>query len=186
MIRISSLAFAAVVMFGVAACTPKPAEDASTNPATAANTPEMRAQAAAAAAALRAGLANDPNMTPEERAKAEKVLGNIASGNVDPAASAYLTGLNKVMVIIGSVKDEAAIPGAKAQLAPIFAEMKPAADKLSAMSKDDRDVAMGSAAPQIMQVSMQMAASLMPLAMSNPKLSDEIGKLLDGMPDIKD
>lgn len=185
MIRISSLAFSAVVMLAVAGCTPKAADNASTNPAATAPA-DMKAQAAAVAAALNAGVLNDPNMTPEERAKAQAVLNNIATGKVDPAASAYLTGLNKAMVIVSSIKDEASVQAAKAQLAPIFAEMKPAADKLSAMSKDDRDIAMGSAAPQIMQVSMQMAASLMPLAMSNPKLSEEIGNLLDGMPDIKD
>src|SRR5262249_35958063 len=115
MIRISGLAFAAIVMFGVAGCTPKPTEEAKTTPAAAGtlSQADMQKAAAAAAAALQAGALNDPNMSAADRAKLQAVYGNIAAGRVDPAAAAYLDGLNKAMVIIGSIKDEAAIPGAK-------------------------------------------------------------------------
>lgn len=188
MVRISSFVFAAAAALAISACTPsKPATDGAT--AATPGTPtaaEMKAGAAAAAAALATGALNDPNMTPEERAKAQKVYSNIAAGNVDPSAAAYLTGMNKAMTVLGAVKDEATLQAAKGQLTPIFAEMKPAADKLNAMSKDDRDVAMGSSAVQIMQLSMTMMGNLTPIMMSNQKLGEEISKLMDQMPEIKD
>lgn len=47
------------------------------------------------------------------------------------------------------MKDVAAVNAAKVQLAPIYAEMAGPAAALGAMSEDQRDVAMGSALPQV-------------------------------------
>jgi len=197
MIRTTGLVVLAVAVLGLSGCGETPqqksereAKEAAAKLATAFGTPfganadQQKAMAAAAAAALATG--GDPNMTPEERAKAQKVLGNIASGTVNPAASAYLTGLTKVSTVIATVKDDSSLVAAQAQLAPIFAEMKGPADQLNAMNKDDRDVAMGSSAPQIMSATMSLASSMMPLALSNSALADKVGKLLDQMPALKD
>jgi hypothetical protein len=196
MIRTTGLVVLAVAVLGLSGCGETPqqksereAKEAAAKMAAALGTPfgaTTDQQKAAAAAALGALAANDPNMTPEDRAKAQKVLGNIASGTVNPAASAYLTGLTKVSTVIATIKDDGSLAAAQAQLAPIFAEMKGPADQLNAMGKDDRDVAMGSSAPQIMSASMSLASSMMPLALSNSALADKVGKLLDQMPALKD
>ena len=196
MIRTTGLVVLAVAVLGLAGCGETPqqksereAKEAAAKMAAALGTPfgaTTDQQKAAAAAALGALAANDPNMTPEDRARAQKVLGNIASGTVNPSASAYLTGLTKVSTVIATIKDDGSLAAAQAQLTPIFAEMKGPADQLNAMSKDDRDVAMGSSAPQIMSATMSLASSMMPLALSNSALADKVGKLLDQMPALKD
>ncbi|HVY89110.1 MAG TPA: hypothetical protein VG942_09600 [Hyphomonadaceae bacterium] len=162
MIRRAGLVVLAVAALGLGACGESPQQKAEREQKEAAaklasvlggavnplgGTPD---QQKAAAAMLGTLAANDPNMTAEDKAKAQKIFGAMASGNVNPAASAYMAGLNKVSAVIATVKDDASANAAQAQLAPIFAEMKGPADQLNAMNKDDRDVAMGSAAMQIM------------------------------------
>ncbi len=150
------------------------------------NAADSQQAAAAFGAAMGAAMnaaANDPSMTAEERAKAQRIMGAMASGNVHPAASAYLGGLNKAATILGTLKDQNSAKAAEIQLAPIFAEMQTSANVLNAMSPADREVAMGSAAPQLMQVSMTMMTSLMPL-MANPEMSKTIDDLMSKMPDI--
>ncbi len=133
------------------------------------------AQAGAVAAAL------DSNMTPEERAKLNAITGAIASGQVHPAASAYVAGRDKVFTVISGIKDEAGVNAAKPQLAAIYAEMAGPAAQLKAMSENDREVAFGSAYAQFISFGMKMAGVMMPLV-TNPDLSDKVGDLLDDMP----
>lgn len=121
------------------------------------------------------------DMTPEEAAKAQAVLGAMASGKTHPAATAYLAGANKAFAIIGTVKDMSGIPAAKAQLAPVYAEMMGPSAQLKAMSQDERDIAMSASAMQWAALSMNAASLMMPLA-SNQPLAEAVGDLLDDMP----
>jgi hypothetical protein len=142
--------------------------------------PEQVAAALAQAGALAA--AADPNMSAEDRAKLNAITGAIASGQVHPAASAYVAGLDKVFVVISTVKDDATANAAKPKLQAIYAEMAGPAAQLKAMSENDREVAFGSAYAQFMSFGMKMAGVMMPLA-SNPDLADKVGDLLEGMPE---
>ncbi len=140
--------------------------------------PKAMAQAMAQAGAI---AAMDPNMSPEERAKAQAITGAIASGNVHPAASAYVAGLDKVFTVISAIKDDASAEAAKPQLAAIYAQMAAPAAQLKAMNQDDRDVAFGSAYGQLAGFAMKMAGVMMPLA-SKPDLASKVDDLLDEMP----
>jgi hypothetical protein len=138
--------------------------------------------AAAIAKAADMAAAMDPNMTAEERARLKAVTGAMASGQVHPAASAYVTGLEKVFVVISDVKDDATANAAKPKLEAIYAEMAGPAAQLKAMSETDREAAFGSAYPQLMSFGMKTAGVMMPL-MSNPDLAEKVGDLLDDMPE---
>lgn len=142
--------------------------------------PEQVAAAMAQAGAMAAAM--DPNMSAEDRAKIKAITGAMASGQVHPAASAYVAGLDRVFVVISTVKDEASANAAKPQLAAIYSEMAAPAAQLKAMSENDREVAFGSAYPQLMSFGMKMAGVMMPLA-SNPDLADKVGDLLEDMPE---
>lgn len=140
--------------------------------------PKAMAQAMAQAGAI---AAMDPNMSAEDRAKMQAVTGAIASGNVHPAASAYVAGLDKVFTVISTIKDSASAEAAKPQLAAIYAQMAAPAAQLKAMNQNDRDVAFGSAYGQIAGFAMKMAGVMMPMA-SNPELAQKVDDLLDEMP----
>jgi hypothetical protein len=140
--------------------------------------PKAMAQAMAQAGAI---AAMDPNLSAEERAKMQAVTGAIASGNVHPAASAYVAGLDKVFTVISTIKDDASAAAAKPQLAAIYATMAAPAAQLKAMNQDERDVAFGSAYGQLAGFAMKMAGVMMPLA-SKPELASKVDDLLDEMP----
>jgi hypothetical protein len=142
--------------------------------------PEQMAAAIAQAGAMAAAM--DPNMTAEERAKVKAITGAIASGQVHPAASAYVAGLDQVFAVISTVKDDASANAAKPKLQAIYAEMAGPAAQLKAMSENDREVAFGSAYPQMISFGMKMTGVMMPLA-SNPDLAEKVGDLLEGMPE---
>ncbi len=141
--------------------------------------PQALAAAMAQAGAM-AGAMN-PDMTPEERAKMQAITGAIASGQVHPAASAYVAGLDKVFTILGSVKDDATLEAARPQLAAIYAEMSAPAATLKAMNEDDREVAFGSAWVQMAGFGLK-AGSLMGPLTSKPDLVSKVSDLLDQMP----
>lgn len=140
--------------------------------------PKAMAQAMAQAGAI---AAMDPNMSPEERAKAQAITGAIASGNVHPAASAYVTGMDKAFTIVSGIKDDAGVEAAKPQLAAVYAQMAGPAAQLKAMNENDREVAFGSAYLQLAGFGMKMAGIMMPLS-SNPELAEKVSDLLDQMP----
>jgi len=140
--------------------------------------PEALGQVMAQAGAM---AAMNPDLTPEERAKMNAITGAIASGNVHPAASAYVASLDKVFTVISSVKDDASAEAAKPQLAAIYAEMTAPAATLKAMNENDREVAFGSAYVQFMSFGMKTAGVMMPL-ISNPTLAEKVSGLLDDMP----
>lgn len=140
--------------------------------------PEALGQVMAQAGAM---AALNPDLTAEERAKMNAITGAIASGNVHPAASAYVAGLDKVFTVISTVKDDASVEAAKPQLAAIYAEMAAPAATLKGMSETDREVAFGSAYVQFMSFGMKTAGVMMPL-LNNPTLADKVSDLLDDMP----
>lgn len=142
--------------------------------------PDALGKAMAQAGAMAGAM--DSNMTAEDRAKLNAITGAMASGQVHPAAAAYVAGLDKAFTIVSTVKDDATAAAAKVQLAPVYAEMAPAAAALKAMSEHDREVAFGSAYPQFMGFGLKMAGLMMPL-MNNPELADKVSDLLDDMPD---
>lgn len=142
--------------------------------------PEQMAAALAQAGAM-AGAMN-PDMTPEERAKMQAITGAIASGQVHPAASSYVAGLDKVFTILSGIKDVGGADAAKPKLAAIYAEMAGPAATLKAMTEDERDVAFGSAYIQMSGFGMKMAGLMMPLT-SNPALAEKVGDLLEDMPE---
>ncbi len=198
MIRISAIALL-VASLSVSACQPAktPEQIAAENAAKAMQemaaafggmaagvdgaqvSPEQLAAAMAQAGAM-AGAMN-PEMTAEERAKMQAITGAIASGQVHPAASAYVAGLEKVFTVLSTVKDDAGVAAARPQLAAIYAQMSAPSAQLKAMSENDREVAFGSAYPQLLGFGMKMASIMMPLA-SNPDMADKVGELLEGMP----
>lgn len=141
--------------------------------------PEQMAAAMAQAGAMASAMS--PEMSAEDRAKLNAITGAMASGNVHPAATAWVAGANKTLEILKTVKDAASANAAKAQLAPIYAEMAGPAATLSAMSEDERDVAMGSALPQFMSFGMNAASLMMPLS-SKPELAEMVEDMLDDMP----
>lgn len=141
--------------------------------------PKALGQALAQAGAMAGAM--DSNMTAEDRAKLNAITGAMASGQVHPAAAAYVAGMDKAFTIVSTVKDDASAAAAKVQLAPIYAEMAPAAATLKAMSEHDREVAFGSAYVQFMGFGLKMAGLMMPL-MNNPELADKVSDLLDDMP----
>ncbi len=143
--------------------------------------PEAMAAAIAQAGAIASSVPSD--MTAEERAKMQAITGAMASGQVHPAASAWLAGANKAFAVLGKVTDVNSANVAKAQLAPIYAEMTGPAATLKAMSEDQRDVAMGAALPQLMGMAMSAMNVMMPLA-SKPEVSELVEDMLDDMPDF--
>lgn len=144
--------------------------------------PQMDPQQMAAAMAMAGAMAkNDPNVSAEDRAKIEAMTGAMASGQVHPAASSWLTGANKAFAILGKVTDVASANAAKAQLAPIYAEMAGPAATLKAMTEDEREVAFGSALPQMISMSMNAMTLMMPLA-SKPEVGELVSDMLDEMP----
>jgi hypothetical protein len=107
----------------------------------------------------------------------------MASGQVHPAASTYVAGLDKVFTVISAVKDDAGVEAAKPKLAAIYAEMTGPAAQLRAMSEADREVAFGSAYAQFIGFGLKMTGVMMPLA-SNPDLAEKVGDLLKDMPEL--
>lgn len=143
--------------------------------------PEAMAAAIAQAGAIAGSVPS--NMTAEERAKMQAITGAMASGQVHPAASAWLAGANKAFAVLGKVSDVNSANAAKIQLAPIYAEMAGPAATLKAMPEDQRDVAMGAALPQLMGMAMNAMNVMMPLA-SKPEVSELVEDMLDDMPDF--
>lgn len=141
--------------------------------------PEQMAAALAQAGAMASAMS--PELSAEDRAKLKAVTGAMASGDVHPAAAAWVEGANKTLAILKTVKDAPSAATAKAQLAPIYAEMSAPAATLSAMTEDQRDVAMGSALPQFMSFGMNAASLMIPLS-SNPALAKMVEDMLDDMP----
>lgn len=141
--------------------------------------PQALGQAMAQIGAMAGAM--DPNMSPEDRAKLNAITGAMASGQVHPAASAYVAGLDKVYTLLATIKDDAGVEAARPKLAALYAEMAPSAAALKAMSQDERDVAMGSAYAQILGFSMKISSLMMPL-MSNPELGEKVSGLLEGLP----
>lgn len=141
--------------------------------------PEQMAAAMAQAGAMVGAMS--PEMSAEDRARLQAVTGAMSSGEVHPAAAAWVEGANKTLAILKTVKDTASAAAAKTQLAPIYAEMSAPAETLTAMTEDQRDVAMGSALPQFMSVSMSAANLMIPLS-SNPALAKMVEDMLDDMP----
>jgi hypothetical protein len=143
--------------------------------------PKMMAEAMAKAGAM-ASL--DPSVSDEDRAKLQAMSQAMASGQVHPAAAAWLAGANETFAILGAVSDVNSANAAKIQLAPIYAEMALPAATLKAMGDDQRDLAMGSAMPQLLAMSMNAMNLMMPLA-SKPDVSQLVGDMLEEMPDIE-
>jgi len=141
--------------------------------------PEQLAAALAQAGAMASAMS--PEMSAEDRAKLQAVTGAMASGNVHPAAAAWVEGANKTLAILKTVKDAPSAATAKSQLTPIYAEMAAPAATLSAMTEDKRDIAMGSALPQFMSFGMNAASLMIPLS-SNPALAEMVEDMLDEMP----
>jgi hypothetical protein len=142
-------------------------------------TPEQMAAAMAQAGAMVGAMS--PEMSAEDRARLQAVTGAMSSGEVHPAAAAWVEGANKTLAILKTVKDTASAAAAKTQLAPIYAEMSAPAETLTAMTEDQRDVAMGSALPQFMSVGISAANLMIPLS-SNPALAEMVEDMLDDMP----
>lgn len=141
--------------------------------------PEKMAAALARAGAMASAMY--PDMSAEDRARLEAITGAVASGNVHPAASAWITGATKSLEILKTVKDAPSAAAAKAKLAPIYAEMAGPTATLNAMTQDQREVAMGSALPQFMAFGMSATQVMMPLS-SNPELTELVSEMLDDMP----
>ncbi len=141
--------------------------------------PEQMAAAFAQAGAMASAMS--PEMSAEDRAKMQAITGAMASGQVHPAASAWVAGANKSLAILKTVKDAPSAATARAQLAPIYAEMTAPAATLNAMTEDQRDVAMGSALPQFMSFGMNAASLMIPLS-SDPALAELVEDMLDDMP----
>jgi hypothetical protein len=142
-------------------------------------TPEQMAAAMAQAGAMVGAMS--PEMSAEDRARLQAVTGAMSSGEVHPAAAAWVEGANKTLAILKTVKDTASAAAAKTPLAPIYAEMSAPAETLTAMTEDQRDVAMGSALPQFMSVGISAANLMIPLS-SNPALAEMVEDMLDDMP----
>lgn len=144
---------------------------------------KIDAEKLAAAIGQSAAMADalNPDMTPEDRAKLQAITGAMASGQVHPAASAYLAGANKAYALLGTVKDVAGVNALKPQLAAVYAEMAGPAATLKAMTEDERDVAFGSAMPQLIGMSTN-AMKLLSGTSYNPEAMEAIGKALDEMP----
>ncbi len=141
--------------------------------------PEQMAAAFAQAGAMASAMS--PEMSADDRAKMQAITGAMASGQVHPAASAWVAGANKSLAILKTVKDAPSAATARAQLAPIYAEMTAPAATLNAMTEDQRDVAMGSALPQFMSFGMNAASLMIPLS-SDPALAELVEDMLDDMP----
>jgi len=137
----------------------------------------------AAALAHAGAIANaaDPNMSAEDRERLKAFTGAMASGQVHPAASAYVAGLDKVFTIVSTVKDDATAAAAKPQIDAIYAQMAAPAATLKSMNPNDREAAFGSAYPQLMGFGLRMAGIMLPLT-SKPELADKVSDLLEGMP----
>ena len=191
MIRITAaVAFAAAV--SLAACQPqKTAEQIAAEQQTAAIKEMSTAlgglagatgevDAGKLAAALAASGMN-AEMTPEERAQLERITAAMASGQVHPAASAYLAGADKAFAILKDVKDVAGVNAARPQVAAAYAEMAGPAATLKAMSEDDREVAFGSAMTQLIGMSNNVM-NLLSQTSYDPDTMQAISKLLDEMP----
>lgn len=192
MIRLSMIALAAATL-GLAACQPqKTPEQIQAEQAAAAlgalgagkvpgeMTPEQMAALAKIGAAAAAA---DANATPEERAKMQAISNALASGQVHPAAAAYIAGADKVFAILNGVKDVAGVNAATPQVTAIYAEMAGPAATLKAMPEDQRDVAFGSAVAQLMGMSTK-AAGLLSRTSYDPDTMQAIGALLDKMPQM--
>jgi hypothetical protein len=145
--------------------------------------PDVNEQQLSAAIAQGAQMAQalNPDMSAEDRAKLNAISGAIASGQADPNASAWLSGADKTFAILATVKDAASANAAKAQLAPIYAQMAGPAAALKAMNDDQRDVAFGSALPQYMSFGMK-ASNIMMAHANAPEVQALLSDLLDDMP----
>ena len=143
--------------------------------------PEQMAAAIARAGAIASTM--DANMTPEERAKMQAITGAMASGQVDPAASAWLAGANKAFDLLGNVKSVADVNAITPQVTAVYAEMAGPAATLKAMPEDKRDVAFGSAMPQMIGMSTKGMSVLSRLSYDNETM-EAVGKLLDKMPQM--
>jgi hypothetical protein len=191
--NLSRLTLAAAA-FALAACQPQQTPEqaaaaqleaqlkAALNDPTAA-IPNINEQQLSAAIAQGAQMAQalDPDMSPEDRAKLNAVAGAIASGQSDPNASAWLSGADRALGVLATVKDAATANAAKAQLAPIYAQMAGPAAALKAMNSDQRDVAFGSALPQYMSFGLK-ASNIMMAHSQSPEVQALISDLLDDMP----
>lgn len=138
----------------------------------------------ALAAAMAKAQALNPEMTAEDRAALNAVMGSLKGAPAHPAAAAYAAGLDKTFTILSTVKDDATYEAARVQLAPVFAEMAAPAATLKAMSETDRQAAFGSAWAQMMGFSLKAAGLMMPLS-SNPDLASKVGDLMDQMPEAQ-
>ena len=196
MIRTSTIALALAVL-AVSACQPqKPPEQIQGEQTAAALqqmgaalgatgqgqvTPEQMAAAMAKAGAIASTM--DANMTPEERTKMQAITGATASGQVDPAASAWLAGANKAFDLLGNVKSVADVNAITPQVTAVYAEMAGPAASLKAMPEDKRDIAFGSAMPQMVGMSTKAMSVLSRLSYDNATM-EAVGKLLDKMPQM--
>jgi len=190
MLRSLALVVPVLGALALAACQPEP-------------TPEQKAVAAAQQAAAALGLdpkAIDPNalgaaigqfgaiagaagaeMTAEDSAALNAVMGSLQGAPANPAAAAYAAGMDKVFTVLATVKDDASFEAARLQLAPIYAEMAAPAAALKAMSETDRQAAFGSAWPQMAAAGMKTAALVAPLY-SQPELASKVSDLMAQMP----
>lgn len=196
MIRTSTIALAVAVL-AVSACQPQKTPEQIQAEQTAAALQQMGATLGAngqgqvtleqmAAAMAKAGAiasTMDANMTPEERAKMQAITGAMASGQVDPAASAWLAGANKAFDLLGNVKSVADVNAVTPQVTAVYAEMAGPAATLKAMPEDKRDVAFGSAMPQMVGMSTKAMSVLSRLSYDNATM-EAVGKLLDKMPQM--
>ncbi len=143
---------------------------------------EVDAEKLAAAIGQASAMARlNPDITPEERAKLEAIGHAISTGEVHPAASAYLAGADKAVALLKTAKDQASLNAVKPQLAAIYAEMAAPAATLKAMTEDQREVAFGSAAPQWISLSTRMVGLLSGTSY-DPQTMQALGELLDQMP----
>ncbi len=192
MIRVSAF-FALSLMATVAACSPQKTPEQLQAEQAAATLRQMGAAFGAdgqvqlnsqqMAAAIAAASAMNKDMSPEDRAKMQAITGAMASGKVHPAAAAYLAGANKAFAVLSDVKDAAGVEAVKPQLAAIYAEMAAPAAAMKGMNEDERDIAMGSAAAQLMGMSAS-AMKLMTKFSYDPQTMEAVSKALDQMPQM--
>ena len=103
-----------------------------------------------------------------------------AATQVDPAASAYLAGADKVFHLLADVKDVAAVEAVKPQVTAIYAEMATPAAALKAMTPEQRTIAFGSEA--VKGGVLDKVGATLAHHSYNPETLQAVGALIDQMP----
>ena len=124
---------------------------------------------------------SEPTAT-EQSATAETPVTAPATASVDPAASAYLAGADKVFALLADSKDLAAVEAVKPQVTAIYTEMAAPAATLKAMTPEQRAIAFGSEAAKA-DILNKVGATLSGHSY-NPETLQAVGALIDQMPEM--